>query len=43
MMRQEIDEGRASNMTEFNIRSPNIHKKRMDFGYSTASEYVWYC
>lgn len=28
-------------MSEFSIRSPNIHKKRLDFGVGAHAEYVW--
>ena len=28
-------------MSEFSIRSPNIHKKRLDFGTGAQAEYVW--
>lgn len=34
-LRQELEEGRASYMGDFNIRSPHIQKKQMEFGSST--------
>ena len=39
--RQELEEGKTSSLSDFHIRSPNIKKKRMDFGHGTQNEYLW--
>ena len=30
--RQDLEEGKTSSVSDFIIRSPNIQKKKMDFG-----------
>ena len=39
--RQELEEGKTSSVSDFIIRSPNIQKKKTDFGRGQANEYVW--
>lgn len=31
--RQELEEDKANTLKDFNMRSPHIQKKRMDFGH----------
>ena len=35
--RSDMEEGKTSQIGDFTIRSPNIQKKRMDFGHGATS------
>lgn len=37
-----MEEGKTSSVSDFIIRSPNIQKKRMDFGQGLSPEYTWF-
>ena len=39
--RQDIEEGKTSSVSDFIIRSPNIQKKKMNFGQHVNMEFVW--
>ena len=36
-----MEEGKTSSLSDFLIKSPNIQKKRMDFGHGNSNEYLW--
>ena len=44
-LRNDMEEGKTSMIGDFSIRSPNIQKKRIDFGHGTThsldSLYIW--
>lgn len=40
--RQELEEGKTSSVSDFLIKSPNIQKKRMDFGHGNQYEHSWF-
>jgi hypothetical protein len=39
--KHEFEEGKTSSVSDFIIKSPNIMKKRMDFGHGSQIEYTW--
>ena len=40
--KQELEEGKTSLVSDFLTKSPNIQKKRTDFGHGTLHEYTWF-
>ena len=40
--KQELEEGKTGSVSDFLTKSPNIQKKRMDFGHGNQHEYTWF-